>query len=33
MEFEWDEDKRQANLRKHGLDLIDARALFDGRPI
>ena len=33
MEFEWDENKRRANLRKHGLDLIDGRALFDGRPI
>ena len=33
MEFEWDEDKRRANLRKHGVDLIDGRALFDGRPI
>jgi uncharacterized DUF497 family protein len=30
-EFEWDELKRAINLRKHGLDLSDARVLFDGR--
>jgi uncharacterized protein len=29
MEFEWDEDKRLANLQKHGLDFVDGR----GRPI
>ena len=33
MDFEWDEDKRLANLRKHGLDFVDAEALFDGRLI
>lgn len=33
MEFEWDENKRQVNLQKHGLDLIDGRALFDDRPV
>lgn len=33
MEFEWDEDKRQRNLAKHEIDFIDARHLFDGRPI
>ena len=32
MEFEWDETKRAANLAKHGLDLADGQALFDGRP-
>jgi uncharacterized DUF497 family protein len=32
MEFEWDEHKRAANLAKHGLDLVDGQALFDGRP-
>ncbi len=32
MEFEWDEDKRQTNLVKHGLDFLRARQLFDGRP-
>ena len=26
----WDEDKRRANLRKHGLDFADAQELFDG---
>ena len=33
MEFEWDEEKRQANLAKHGIDFVDARPLFDGRPV
>jgi uncharacterized DUF497 family protein len=30
MEFEWDEDKRLANLRKHGIDFIDVPVVFDG---
>ena len=30
--FEWDEAKREANLTKHRLDFLDAKALFDGRP-
>lgn len=25
MEFEWDDDKRLANLAKHGIDFVDAR--------
>jgi uncharacterized protein len=33
MDFEWDEEKRAINLEKHGLDLIDAAKLFDGRPV
>jgi uncharacterized DUF497 family protein len=33
MDFEWDETKRAKNLRVHGLDLIDATRLFDGRPV
>ena len=33
MDFEWDESKRAANLAKHGLDLLDGAALFDGRPV
>jgi hypothetical protein len=33
MDFEWDESKREANLAKHGLDLLDGAALFDGRPV
>ncbi len=32
VEFEWDEDKRRANIEKHGLDFEDAFAFFDGRP-
>lgn len=33
MDFEWDEKKRTINLRDHGLDLMDATQLFDGRPV
>lgn len=30
IEFEWDEAKRLANLRKHGIDFIEVPAVFDG---
>jgi uncharacterized DUF497 family protein len=30
MDFEWDEDKRRANYRKHGLDFRDAEKVFAG---
>ena len=30
MEFEWDEAKRVANIRKHGIDFIDVPDVFDG---
>jgi uncharacterized protein len=30
MEFEWDEDKRLANVRKHGIDFVDAIVVFEG---
>jgi len=33
MPFEWDDAKRQDNLAKHGIDFLDARRLFDGRPV
>ena len=33
MEFEWDEAKRASNVEKHGVDFVDAVALFDGRPV
>jgi uncharacterized protein len=33
MDFEWDDNKRAINLAEHGLDLIDATPLFDGRPV
>jgi uncharacterized DUF497 family protein len=32
VEFEWDEDKRQINLWKHGLDFEEVEQIFDGRP-
>ncbi len=28
MQFEWDEEKNQANIRKHGLDFADAWEIF-----
>ena len=30
MGYEWDEAKRQSNLRRHGVDFIDMYPLFDG---
>lgn len=30
MKFEWDEDKNQANIAKHGLRFEDAQRIFDG---
>lgn len=30
MRFEWDEDKRQENLRKHGIDFEDSESIFWG---
>lgn len=29
MEFEWNEAKRLANIRKHGIDFLDVPAVFD----
>ncbi len=29
MEFEWDEDKNQSNIRKHGVSFESARQIFD----
>lgn len=28
--FVWDETKRLANIRKHGIDFVDVPAVFDG---
>lgn len=30
MDFEWDGAKRQANILKHGIDFVDAIAIFGG---
>ena len=30
MKFEWDEVKRQTNLRNHKLDFVDAEIVFSG---
>ena len=29
MNFEWDDSKRQTNIRKHGIDFSDAKKIFD----
>lgn len=29
MKFEWDEAKRRANLKKHGIDFLDAIQIFN----
>jgi uncharacterized DUF497 family protein len=28
--FTWDETKRRANIRKHGIDFADAPKIFEG---
>ncbi len=30
MKFEWDENKNESNIEKHGLDFGDAAEVFDG---
>jgi uncharacterized DUF497 family protein len=30
MRYEWDEEKRKANLKSHGLDFVDAPKVFAG---
>lgn len=30
MRFSWNERKRQANLKDHGLDFVDAEKVFEG---
>src|SRR5579863_307826 len=31
MDFEWDEAKRLTNILKHGIDFVDAMAIFAGQ--
>ena len=31
MESEWDENKRRANIYKHGIDFVDAATIFEGK--
>ncbi|MBI1745152.1 MAG: BrnT family toxin [Acidobacteria bacterium] len=33
MRYEWDENKRQANIIKHGIDFVDAVIVFDGNTL
>ena len=30
MEFEWNEDKEQKNIEKHGIDFDEAKSIWDG---
>jgi uncharacterized DUF497 family protein len=30
MIFEWDETKRKSNIKKHGIDFVDAPSIFAG---
>ncbi len=30
IKFEWDEAQRSSNIRKHGIDFVDALPLFEG---
>lgn len=30
MNFEWDDDKSQSNIAKHGFDFVGIEAVFDG---
>jgi len=30
MEFEWDDEKRHANIQKHSIDFLDADIFFGG---
>lgn len=30
MNFEWDENKRQSNIKKHGIDFSEAVKIFEG---
>ena len=33
MKYEWDEEKRKSNIRKHGLDFVDAERIFEGNTL
>ena len=30
MDFDWDENKRQTNLAKHGIDFVRAKEIWEG---
>ena len=33
LSFEWDEEKNAANIRKHGIDFLDAALIFENPTI
>lgn len=33
MKFEWDETKRKSNIKKHGIDFLEAPMIFSGNTL
>ena len=33
MDFEWNDTKRKSNIKKHGIDFINAPMIFDGHTL
>ena len=33
MQFEWNEEKREQNLKKHGVDFLYAALIFEGKTL
>ncbi|MGK7943410.1 MAG: BrnT family toxin [Microcystaceae cyanobacterium] len=33
MKFEWDENKRLINIRKHGIDFLDVESIFENNTV
>ena len=33
MQFEWDENKNDSNVKRHGIDFQDAKNIFDGHTL
>jgi len=33
MKFEWDENKNDSNVKRHGIDFQDAKNIFDGHTL
>ena len=33
MEFDWDERKREVNLRRHGIDFVGIEVVFEGETV
>jgi uncharacterized DUF497 family protein len=33
MRFEWDEAKRQSNIKRHGIDFVELKKVFEGETV